>query len=933
MWRLLVCSSAIAVLAVVPARAGDKVLTGAVPAWVAPSPPLDLAALASKTDALPLFDEQVRVEGDTVTAFVEVATVISSPEVLTKQGTLSINWQPDHGDLTLHRLEILRGGQSIDALQGGAGVTVLRREAGLEQLVMTGQLTAVKHIEGLQVGDVLRAAFSISDRDELLRGNVQDAMILLPAPAKIGFGRARMVWETARPLQWKIGMAGVTATARPIDAKWTEVVVPLPVAKLPDMPKNMPSRFQPLPMLQFSSFRDWSEVARTMAPLFATEGTIPPGSDLAARVDAIAARSTDPVRRMADALRMVQDDVRYQLVALGTGNYKPQSPTETWAKRYGDCKAKTMLLLAVLDRMGIEAQPVLANSRRGDGVAEQLAGAQAFDHVFVRARVAGEDFWLDGTMLGSRLADIRDVPRYGKVLPLGGGESGLVDLPVRAHARTDIDIDLVYDMTAGPHLPAPFHMTVRYSGQLGASSRVDQGGAYEDQLITFAQSAAKGWAESETIGKPQAQYDAENAVWTLSVDGVAYPEWEYRDRRFALPKTPTLRVAYDAPRDRSRWRVIPAVLDQPWTAHSRVVVQLPDGGKGATLGGTPRGELVLPAVEWRRSVSLNAGEVVEEITSRETGAEIPADKTSSTGKAIADAMGKSARIVLAPDYPQRWQDVARMRKSPAMKKVRALYDQRIAAKPDEAGRVADRAWFEDRLLDFPASEADYGKALAVDPSAARYLARAELRAQRGDHAGAVADAKAAYEAEEGNDDARNRYITELARTGKVDEALDLIPADPDLATSAGLSDLLQKVEVLELGDRHGEAIEALDAALETRGSSAELRNSRCWYQALRNTNLDLALDDCNRAIELASNPSVYLDSRALVHFRAGQMELAKTDYDAALASVPDQASSLYMSGLVMARMGDKAAAAKAVSAALSLSPDIAGYYAIFGIKP
>src|SRR5690349_11942606 len=98
--RVMVCSAALAALAASRAWAGDQVLTGPAPAWVAPAPPLDLKALPKADNVVPLFDEQVQVDGDTVTTYFDSATVISSPEVLTKRGTLSLNWQPAHGDLT-----------------------------------------------------------------------------------------------------------------------------------------------------------------------------------------------------------------------------------------------------------------------------------------------------------------------------------------------------------------------------------------------------------------------------------------------------------------------------------------------------------------------------------------------------------------------------------------------------------------------------------------------------------------------------------------------------------------------------------------------------------------------------------------------------------------------------------------------------------------
>ena len=929
-----------ACLGAVPAFAADKVLVGPTPAWVAPAPAIDTAKPGA---ILPHFDEQVRIDGDRVTIYLETSRQLTSPEQLAQAGTLSYNWQPAHGDITFHRVEILRGGKTIDTLDGGKGFSVLQREAGLERSIVDGSLTAVKHIEGLQVGDVLHVTLSITERDSALGGNVQDGLVLLPSPMKLGFGRARLVWPTARAITVKPLMPGVTVVSHPLDDTWSEVVVPLPVAKLAEMPKNAPARFKPVSLLEFTSFSDWASVAKVMAPHYQVKGSIPAGSDLAAKVDAIAARSADPVQRMADALELVQDDVRYQLIAMGNGNYVPQRPMDTWTKRYGDCKAKTVLLLAILDRLGIAAEPVLANIERGDAIVQMAPAALAFDHVFVRAHVGSEQFWLDGTMLGSRLADIRDVPRYGYVLPVVEANSSLIALPTRAHARPDLDADLAWDMTAGPHFPSPYHLTLRYAGPFGVGQKVEQGPEYDEKLTGFAEKAAKTWTGSDAIGKAHADYDAKTAVWTLTVDGVGYPQWNFRDGQYTLAITPDLKVAYDAPRDRASWRAIPALIDQPWTAHSHVVTRLPDGGKAIALTGSEPDTLDLPAASWQRMVALQGGELVDDIISRETGAEIPADKISATGKTIDTAMGKTAHLTLPRTYPQRWDDAARMRTSPALVAVRAIYDQRItekadavkagAEKSDEAGRLADRGWFEERLLNWAAADADYTRAIAIDATAARYLSRADLRARRSDHPGALADARAAYDLEQGNHDARDKLAEELAEAGKVDEAIDILPADPDVTTDDGLNQTLERASVLELGNHHDDALALLDTALDKRGSSAGLRNARCWYQGLRNMALDTALADCNKAIELASDPATYLDSRAMVHFRAGRFELARADYEAALASSPEMSSSLFMSGIVAAKLGDKARSAMLLRAARAVNPDIDHFYLQYGIKP
>lgn len=929
--RNLIAAVVFSAFASTSAQAADKVLIAPVPTWVTQAPPV------LKADSAVRFDEQVQVDGDTTTVYIDTMRQASSPEALLQMGTLTLGWQPDHGDLTLHKLEIIRGDQVIDALGKGEGITVIRREAGLERLMVDGQLTAVKHIEGLRVGDVLRMVFSISERDTALAGHVQDGLVLLPAPLKVGFGRARLVWKTASPLTVKSLAPGVTPVAKPIDGTWTEIVVPLPVAKLPDAAKNAPSRFTPLPLLQFTSFPDWATVAKVMAPLYAVKDTIPAGSDLAARVDAIAARSPDPVTRMADALRLVQDEVRYELIAMGNGNYVPQAPADTWAKRYGDCKAKTLLLLAVLDRLGIKAEPVMANSKRGDAVPDLVPAALAFDHVFVHAKVGEEDFWLDGTMLGSRLADILDVPRYGWVLPMGGTIDGskpaLFALPLRAHARPDIDANLSYDMTAGPHLATPYHLTLRYNGSYAAAYKVDPGPSYDEKLTSFAEKAATSWVGNTFVGKPRSTWDAEAGVWTLDFDGIAYPDWKYRDGHYALAVPPGLKISYDAPRDRAAWRAIPALISEPWHARLRTSWILPDAGKGVALSGGDPGSLDLPAANWQRRLTLAGGTLSEEIVSRESGAEIAPDKASSTAKAISDAMERTARLSLDPSYPKWWDDVARRKGSPALAKVGAIFDARIADKPDDATRLTDRAWFERTLFNWAAAEADYTRAIALDASADRYLKRSSLRSKLGNRAGSLADTQAAYDLEQGNADARSNLAHDLIEAGKVEEGLELLPTDLDITTDDGLSNFLEKVDRLEQADRHDEALAMLDEALEKRGSSAKLRNARCWYLGLRNTALDTALSDCNKAIELDSDPAMYMDSRALVHFRAGRLKEAMADYEAALAAEPEQTASLFMASIVADRMGDKAKAAALGKAAKTVFPDVGHFYAHYGIKP
>jgi len=916
-----------------PALAGETPLVAPAPAWVTATADLDQASIPRGDGAIPLFDAQTLIDGGQTVSYVDAAQIVGNAGDLQRLGTFATNWQPAHGDLTLHRVEILRDGRTIDLLKDGAKLTVLRREAGLESQIIDGSLTAMRQIEGLRIGDIVRVAYSISNSDDMLGGKAQAAMVLLPRPMQIGTGRARLVWPQGQAVDWRVLLPGIAAAPKKVAGKFNEVVVPLPVAELPKKPGSLPARFQAMPLLVAGNFAGWSEVAAIMAPLYRTKGLIAQGSDLARVTDGIAAAHSEPVARMAEALRVVQSDVRYLLVAMGAGNYEPQPPAKTWEQRFGDCKAKTLLLLAMLDRLGIEAEPVLANSRLGDMVPQMLPAAQAFDHVFVHARAGGEDYWLDGTGIGARLADIRDVPRFGNVLPVRAAGSALVQLPQRADARPSPDIEIAYDATTGVHLPVPFTLTARYAGAAAERTRASIGDGRKEELDKFAASLAKTWTGSTTTVNPGMVYDAASALLTVRVEGLAYPDWDYRDGRLELEQAPVLRVSFEPDRSTSQWRALPALIDNPWTARLRVSLALPPQAANAALEGDEPLAIDLPAVSYRRSVTREGATIVDAMASAETGAEVPAEAVSETKRKVTEIGEKVLRITLPADYPWRWDEVQRARKSPGLARMRAVFDQRIADKPDDAERLTQRAWLEERLLDWKAAEALHGRAIAVDASTARYLARARVRSMMGDNAGALADARAAHDLDPGDAKVRAALASALVQSGKSDEALELIDARPDIASDEGEGVYLSRVDALERGGHFDEALAMLDAALKKRASAPNLLNARCYMKALAMVDLTGALTDCTRAIELSDSPAPSFDSRAMVHFRAGRMAEALADIDSALMLEPELAETRFLRGLITWRESKGKAGAADMDAARRLKPAVEGYYARYGIKP
>lgn len=915
------------------AHAGDKPLYQPAPDWVVPAPAIDAARLTDADPAMVLNDLQQRVQGGQVWAYVDQATRIVSPQTMTQFGTLQLPWQPDEGDLIVHKAEIIRGGEHIDLLAGGQGIEVLRREEQLEQLQINGTLTATMTVRGLRVGDVLRLSYSVTSKDKVLGGNAQTFVPLIAAPARAGFARVRLSWPSAAPLRWRSYADGAMPKASKRNG-FDELEMTLPLPKPAELPTDAPARFQKLQVLEATSFADWPSVSAALGPLYATTGAIAPGSPLAAEVDRIKAASNDPRTRAALALRLVQDQIRYLFEGMNGGNYTPQKPADTWTRRYGDCKAKTLLLLALLHALGVEAEPVAASSSMGDLVAQRLPSAGAFDHVLVRATIGGQSLWLDGTGSGTRLADLDDTPPFRNVLPLRPEGTGLMPLPMHAPARPMMETTIDLDQRAGLGLPALFTVTVAMRGPTAEAARAMSSQANKEQLDGMGQGMVSALIGEALVVDRKLSYDPETATATLAASGIVGSPWKLEERRYRTQLDRIVSAAqFEVDRARPAWKDIPVVTAPvPFAAVMRVRVRLPGQGVGFTLEGDQTLPGRLSGVPMTRKVTFAGGEVLVEDRMAGDAAEVaPADVPAARAQ-MALAKTRLLEMLAPAEYPPRWKIVADAGKT-GFAPILAVYAKEIADEPTETLGYTNRASFLAGIWDWKGAEADLGKAIAIEPTAELYLNRARMRTAQGDDKGALADAQAALALNPGSTAATNMIAALRFRAGEQAAALALIDERIAAGGKARPDFIKEKAELLGEAGRVDEGIKLMDEEIRVTPGNETLLNSRCWLKGTRNVALDTALKDCTRAIEIAENPSSIYDSRAMVYFRMGRIEDALADLDAALEVSPSQGASLFLRGVVRRRSGDSKGAEADLAAARLMWPRIDEDYARYGIKP
>jgi tetratricopeptide (TPR) repeat protein len=922
----LLCSAA-------PALAGEKVLFQPAPSWVKAAPAIEPAKIGADGPVIVMLDSQQRLEGGETWAYVDAATRAASAEMLSAVGTVQLPWQPAHGDLIFHRAEILRGNERIDVLKDGGAISVLRREQALEQRMLDGVLTATMQVEGLRVGDILRLSFSVTSKDPTLKGYAQTLAPLLAEPTQIGFGRVRLVWPKDAKLQWKAFSSGVDA-APADEGAYRELTIALPLAKPPEMPGDAPVRFQNVPMMEATTFPDWATLATVMEPLYRPEGLIASGSPLAAEAKRIKAASSDPATRAALALQLVQDEVRYQLMGMNSGNYVPQTPAETWSLRYGDCKAKTLLLLALLHELGIEAEAVLASLQLSGFVEKRLPSAAAFDHVLVRATIGGESLWLDGTGSGSRLGDLKDTPSLAHVLPLRPAGAALMPVPMRPPARPEYEVDMEIDHSAGISLPAPYKAAMILRGGSAAMLKSLSSQGNKEQTAQFVEQMIAGAAGEGALVGHTIRFDDAQAAAYVEARGITYSGWNRENRRWGFgldTATSTLEFAPD--RARPAWRDIPVSTGAPSHKYTRIRIKLPNGGEGFAIDGAPTLAEQLGGVRVERKVALADGWATAENRVLASGAEIPASEVAETRKRVAQAKARALRLLAPGSQASRFQEVEAARRAKQLQPLIAGFDARVAARPKEAQPYIERAWFHEQVFDWPKAVADLGRAIAIEPTADRLVERAGVHFELGNTAAAMADAEEALRLDPAAQQPAISLAYYKAEAGDRAGGLALLQERIDAGGKDASSYAAAKAEIEAEGGNKEAALAIIDEAVAKRPGDPSLLNTRCWLKGTMNVALDSALKDCTKAIELSDSPVAALDSRAMAYFRMNRADEALADVEAALAIAPELAASLFLRGVLRKQAGDTAAAAADLAAAKALSPRILQEYARYGIKP
>ncbi|HJR70157.1 MAG TPA: DUF3857 domain-containing protein [Gammaproteobacteria bacterium] len=549
-----------------------------------------------------LLDQQHDATLDAPALYTRTAAQATSVVGLSQVSQLMVPFNPAYQTLDFHHVRVSRDGV-VEDRHASASYDVLRREELLELQTVTGLLTANLRLNDIRVGDIVDIAFSTSGVPPAFSG--RDARVF---PLALGADIERLALRTRWPQGSTVALRGEGAELDEDRSSRGSIVYALPAQASPAAnPESYAPPWEPVvPFLTASSYGDWAEIAAWSRPLYEVE----PEAQVVDLAEQIRVANPEPKDRIVAALRFVQEEIRYFALTLGEGGYVPLSTAETVRTRTGDCKAKTLLLLSLLEAFDVEAHAAYVSTTVGRALPLFAPSLSPFNHVIVRVRHEGKDYWLDPTTLfqGGDL-DALAQPELGYALPLDGQTLGLVEMPRRERSTPDVLARDTYDVSGGPQTPGRLRRELIYNGPMADSFRAvvattslaDRDEAHT-QTIAARYGGAKLVAPSQVVDDVKTNTMAE--VFEFVIDEPFKVDNQNPNRRTFNYRADLIVSPVPDPGDESQPRRWPVVVLVDATYRHEIVINLPDTGSGWSL---ESGEETIEnaAFRFRRTLALD----------------------------------------------------------------------------------------------------------------------------------------------------------------------------------------------------------------------------------------------------------------------------------------------------------------------------------------
>ncbi len=381
----------------------------------------------SRTDGISylLSDNQINLV--TKEFYSRVSVKITGENGLRQASSLLINYDSTYQTSKFLTIDIIRNGQVINVLKKQKPEHI-RRERNLENGIIDGSITSYLNVNDLRVGDILDYSFVVKGFNPIIKEFIlfnQNTSFTVP----IGKVHICFLTDVANNFKYQL-KNGAPSPHIQKSNELTSYIWDINNPDVINIEQDVPSWYNPIPMIEFSSNSNWEQLTKHLLTLFTSNEDF--SDEYNALLDTIRTKHTLKEEQARYAIKYVQNNIHYLGNENGIYSYKPRHPNVILQKKSGDCKEKSWLLTCLLNDIGYEAHPVLVNTFQGHILDELPVAFGAFNHC-VNCFVVGLDtIFVDPTITnqGGNLQNIF-FPNYEKGLIVKKSTSGLTSIPIQ----------------------------------------------------------------------------------------------------------------------------------------------------------------------------------------------------------------------------------------------------------------------------------------------------------------------------------------------------------------------------------------------------------------------------------------------------------------------------------------------------------------------
>ncbi|GAO44445.1 DUF3857 domain-containing protein [Flavihumibacter petaseus] len=398
---------------------------GPAPQWLLPVTPENRQEPSAREVSdgyyLPLVEFQVNIPQKT--SYRHFKRKIVNASGVQAASEISVQFHPEYEKVIYHQVKVIRNGNTMSRLSNQAiRVTSVESEADNYQYNNIKRTYII--LEDIQAGDEIDYAYSVVGQNPVFRNYYAATWYFChDTPISnyfllIQYDAARKLNVTCRngaaqPVEGRSGKLQTYEWRQPALSRWNENTA-------------VPSWYENDPVITVTNVDNWKTLNNWALDVF-HQYNYPPGPALRNKIAAWkTAAAGDTAAYAVNAIRYVQDNIRYLGFEVGVYSHQPHHPDDVFQKGYGDCKDKALLLVRLLREGGIPAWIALVNSSLEGHIENEAPSTGLFDHAIVALEYRGKQRFIDATSQYQRggLEEIY-VKDYGNALVVKPGNESL----------------------------------------------------------------------------------------------------------------------------------------------------------------------------------------------------------------------------------------------------------------------------------------------------------------------------------------------------------------------------------------------------------------------------------------------------------------------------------------------------------------------------